>query len=238
MPPTATRRLSATSGTRWCDTYPNTAWNGPGGENSDECAWIRPGRTGGVADVSFGSFGSYAEQASWSNDTNGCAISHQILDHGGSQGNTVTVTSPGNQSGTVGTAASLRIHASDSASDQTLTCSATGLPAGLSVDSSTGLISGTPTTAGAPNVTVTAEDTTGATGSTSFTWTVSAAGGGGTVTVTNPGPRIWIHGFPFRNLHREGHRDRQRRLHRYHQLHLHHLLILILILITGSGLHP
>ncbi|MGN6606695.1 MAG: pre-peptidase C-terminal domain-containing protein, partial [Jatrophihabitans sp.] len=37
-------------------------------ENSDECAWIAPGQTGGAANVSFGSFGSYAEQASWSND--------------------------------------------------------------------------------------------------------------------------------------------------------------------------
>ena len=63
-------------------------------------------------------------------------------------GNTVTVTSPGSQAGTVGTAASLQISATDSASGQTLTYKATGLPAGLSIGSSSGLISGTPTTAG------------------------------------------------------------------------------------------
>ena len=62
--------------------------------------------------------------------------------------NTVTVTNPGNQTGTVGTAVSLQISATDSASGQTLTYSATGLPAGLSIISSSGLISGTPTTAG------------------------------------------------------------------------------------------
>jgi subtilase family serine protease len=94
-----------------------------------------------------------------------------------STGNTVTVTNPGSQTSTVGTAASLQISATDSASGQTLTYSATGLPAGLSISSTTGLISGTPTTAGSNSVTVTAKDTTGATGSASFTWTVSAASG-------------------------------------------------------------
>jgi hypothetical protein len=77
----------------------------------------------------------------------------------------------------VGKAASLQIAASDSASGQTLTYSASGLPAGLSISSTTGLISGTPTTAATSSVTVSATDTTGATGSASFTWTVSAAGG-------------------------------------------------------------
>jgi hypothetical protein len=90
-----------------------------------------------------------------------------------SPGNTVTVTSPGNQTGTVGTAASLQVHGTDSASGQTLTYSATGLPAGLSISSS-GLISGTPTTAGTSSVTVTAKDTTGASGSASFTWTIGS----------------------------------------------------------------
>jgi Putative Ig domain len=99
--------------------------------------------------------------------------------------NTVTVTNPGSQTGTVGSAVSLQISASDSASGQTLTYSAAGLPAGLSISSSTGLISGTPTTAGTSSVTVTAKDTTGASGSASFSWTISPAAN--TVTVTNPG---------------------------------------------------
>jgi len=106
--------------------------------------------------------------------------------NGTSTGNTVTVTNPGSQTGKVGTAASLQISATDSASGQTLTYSATGLPAGLSINASTGLISGTPTASGSSSVTVTAKDTTGATGTTSFTWTVSAATGN-TVTVSNPG---------------------------------------------------
>ncbi len=111
-----------------------------------------------------------------------------------STGNTVTVTNPGAQTSRAGTAASLQIQASDSASGQTLTYSATGLPAGLSVNSSTGLLSGTPTTAGTSTVTVTAKDTTGASGSASFSWTVNPASTGNTVTVTNPGSQTWTVG--------------------------------------------
>jgi hypothetical protein len=110
---------------------------------------------------------------------------------GSSGGNTVTVTNPGNQTSTVGTAVSLQIHATDSASGQTLTYSATGLPAGLSINSSTGLISGTPTTAGTSNVTVSAKDSTGASGSASFTWTVNPVGGG----CSSPGNKVSNGGF-------------------------------------------
>jgi Zn-dependent metalloprotease len=93
-------------------------------------------------------------------------------------GNTVTVTNPGAQTATVGTAKSLQITATDSAAGQTLTYTATGLPTGLSIGASTGLISGTPSAAGTFTSTVTATDTTGAAGSASFTWTVGGTGGG------------------------------------------------------------
>ena len=92
-------------------------------------------------------------------------------------GDMITVTNPGNQTGVVNTAVSLQMGATDSVSGQTLTFSATGLPAGLSISSS-GLITGTPTAAATSSVTVTAKDTTGAAGSTTFGWTVNATGGG------------------------------------------------------------
>ena len=105
----------------------------------------------------------------------------------------VTVTNPGPQTSVVGGTVGLPMLASDSASGQTLTWSATGLPAGLSINSATGAITsvGTPTSAGTFPVTVTATDTTGASGSASFTWTVS-----NTVTVTSPGPQESTNGDP------------------------------------------
>ncbi|AKJ12876.1 hypothetical protein ABB07_23420 [Streptomyces incarnatus] len=107
---------------------------------------------------------------------------------GSSTGNTVTVTNPGSQSTTTGGSVSLQIQAGDSAG-AALTYSASGLPTGLSINSSTGLISGTASTAGTYQVTVTAKDSTGASGSTSFTWTVGSSGGtcSSSQLLANPG---------------------------------------------------
>jgi serine protease len=167
------------------DQFPAGGWtDSSGAEDGDKCAWISSGQ-GASQNISL-TTGSFAVQSTWANDFNsgagGCEVSHPIVTNGG---NTVTVTNPGSQSSTVGTAVSLQVQATDSASGQTLTYSATGLPAGLSINSSTGLISGTPTTATTSSVTVTATDGTGAAGSASFSWTVTS--NGNTVTVTSPG---------------------------------------------------
>jgi len=101
---------------------------------------------------------------------------------GTSSGNTVTVTSPGAQTSTVGAAADLQVSATDSGG-AALTFTAAGLPAGASIGSA-GLITGTLSTAGSYSTTVTATDSSGATGSASFGWTVSAASSGGCDGVT------------------------------------------------------
>src|SRR4029078_4376254 len=88
----------------------------------------------------------------------------------------VTVTNPGSKSGTVGTAiSSFTLSASGGTAPYTWT--ATGLPPGISVSSS-GTVSGTPTTAATYNPTVTAHDSASGTGSATFTFTISGAGGG------------------------------------------------------------
>jgi beta-glucosidase len=89
-------------------------------------------------------------------------------------GQPVTITSPGPQEGLAGAATSVAVKASDTNSGQTPTFTAAGLPAGTAISSS-GTITGTPSTAGTSTVTVTATDGTDATASTTFTWTVEPA---------------------------------------------------------------
>jgi hypothetical protein len=92
----------------------------------------------------------------------------------------VTVADPGDQTTAKGTAVKLPIEATRT-DGGTLTYSAGGLPAGLTIDPATGLITGTPTASGVDHVTITASDSTGPSGQTSFTWTIPS------LTPTNPG---------------------------------------------------
>jgi len=120
----------------------------------------------------------------------GSGSPNRLLYVAGSTGNVVTVTNPGSRTSTVGTSTSLQITASSSGGGA-LTYSATGLPPGLGINSSSGLISGTPTTAGSYSTTVTARDSTSASGSTTFSWTVNGSGGG----CTSPGQKLGNPGF-------------------------------------------
>jgi YVTN family beta-propeller protein len=76
-----------------------------------------------------------------------------------------------NQQSALGASVSLNVSATDPGG-YALTYSATGLPAGLSINAQTGAITGTTTTTGPNNVTVSVVNAGYASASTSFTWTV------------------------------------------------------------------
>ncbi len=108
-----------------------------------------------------------------------------------------SVTNPGNQTTVVNTPVTLNMLGSDPNAGQTLTWSATGLPVGLSINPTTGAITGTPTVVAVSNVTVTATDNGSPvlSGSISFTWTVNAAANNPPV-VTNPGNQTTVVNTP------------------------------------------
>jgi hypothetical protein len=93
--------------------------------------------------------------------------------HAAATGNVVTLDNPGVQDEEAGTPVFLAMQAFDSGSGQTLTYSATGLPAGLTIAPASGDITGTlGSTTGSSTVTVTATDGTGAKGSVTFSMVV------------------------------------------------------------------
>ena len=135
-----------------------------GGEIGDKCAWGGEiwGTPDPIGNIKL-STGTFAMQSLWSNVTHGCAMSG------------VSVKPLGSQTSVLGRAVSLRERAS-AVPNVTLSYKATGLPAGLSINPSTGLIHGTVSgtvRAYAAKVTVAYS-----TGSVSFTvkWTVDAVG--------------------------------------------------------------
>ena len=98
-----------------------------------------------------------------------------------------TVTNPGSQQSLEDDTISLQIVATDADGDP-LTYSATGLPPTLTISPTTGLITGTTTTAGNYSVTVTVTDGIDPT-PVSFSWTVDSLIGNTPPSVTNPGAR-------------------------------------------------
>lgn len=94
-----------------------------------------------------------------------------------------SVQSPGPQTNVVGDSISLPIIASD-ATGTALSYSASGLPDGLTIDRSTGVISGSPTTAGTYSVKINVVDANGGRAPTVFSWQVNDA----TQTAVQCGP--------------------------------------------------
>jgi hypothetical protein len=89
------------------------------------------------------------------------------------------ITSPATANGTVGESFNYQITANNSPTS----FGATGLPAGLTVNTSTGSISGTPSSAGTSTVTISATNSAG-TGNGTLTITIVSGGGGGSSYTT------------------------------------------------------
>lgn len=152
-------------------TSPNPAWidtldSVSGGEVANKCSWSISGTPRGDVTLSTGTF---AMQSLWSNLASNLAGACVMSD-------TVTVTNPGGQSNSVGSSVSLQL-AGSSTAGYPLTWSEAGLPPGLTLAPSTGLITGTPTTAGTYGVTVTAADAPGTSRGVSFNWTITSVSG-------------------------------------------------------------
>lgn len=86
----------------------------------------------------------------------------------------IALSSPGPQGSTVKKPLTLQITAADTRG-AALTYRATGLPSGLSINGSTGKITGTPNRIGKSTVTVVVADSSGTAAQTTFNWTIEGA---------------------------------------------------------------
>lgn len=97
-------------------------------------------------------------------------------------GSSIQITTPSLPNGTVQTAYSATLQATGGTTPYTWSVTSGSLSAGLSLASSTGIISGTPTTAGTSTFTIQVTDNGGNKASAGFTITIiSGSGGGGTM---------------------------------------------------------
>jgi hypothetical protein len=104
----------------------------------------------------------------------------------------ITVTNPGVSTGTAGVAFSQTF--TQSGGQGTITWSKTGaLPVGITLNSGSGVLSGTTNAAGSFPITVKATDSNGCFGTSSYTLTINCQ----TITVTNPGVNTGTVDAPF-----------------------------------------
>ena len=168
-------------------------YTGGGGGGGDGCT-SGSDAGGGGGGGSSGVNGTYASSTGYAAGSGGGG--NEATGTGGTVTLTwnvdnLSVTNPGTQSNASGSAiTTLTIAAPhDTTGGNSVTFSATGLPTGLSINSSSGAITGTPSAGGSFSPTITATDSEGLTAQASFTWNVT-----NTVSVTNPGSQSSVTG--------------------------------------------
>jgi hypothetical protein len=174
------------------DPYPFTGWYDPndqgGGEIADKCAWSSQSNDVPLSTGTFALQPLWSNQAYTSSSSNGCVMSVNVRGD-------ITVDNPGTQSSYQNVKGiSLQLVGTSSKGYQ-LTWSASGLPSGLTIDPSSGLISGQVKAAPGTynNITVSASDPTVTSPVTvSFSWTVTADVGS---TITNKGSGLCLNDY-------------------------------------------
>ncbi len=99
---------------------------------------------------------------------NGAALASSLCS------DSIGIQNPGPQNSLLGSSVTLQIKASDSRG-AAVTYSATGLPGGLSINGTSGKVTGKPNRAGSSTVTVAATDAFGTMGQTTFSWMIEGA---------------------------------------------------------------
>jgi len=145
------------------DPFPSSGWTDRhGNEVADKCENLIGGQPGGSTYVSLAT-GVFAVQGIWANDLGkrgGCENTHSPI----------LIVIPGKQRGVDGTPLSLQISASD-VRGRSLNYTAVGLPGGLAINATSGIISGTPQRPGRSASSVAASDGAASTAA-DFVWVI------------------------------------------------------------------
>jgi hypothetical protein len=155
----------------------NTTCSTPsvGGTGNVTCTTDTSGYAGGatifsyVVDVALSAYGSTLNNAFTFSATNPAACSSTVVASATVSCPTISLSPTSLAAPTVGVSYSQTVSASGGVSSYTFAVTGGALPAGLSLNSSTGVISGTPTSTSTATFTITATDANGCTGTRTFT---------------------------------------------------------------------
>jgi hypothetical protein len=164
------------------DPFPGSGWSNAstGNEIGDECMWIGQGQQGAMVNLALNT-GSFAVQSLWSNSAEACVTR---------VGSAIRVSPLRQIASLQSTSVSLNVRANSPDVTRRLVFSATGLPGGITINPSTGRVSGRLTgRIGLYHPQFTVTDTAGAPTTQVITWVVSSPIRFGPANVVTTGTR-------------------------------------------------